>query len=291
MFKLIECSKNTSYLKCYSNIGVYNLGNGEVILIDSGDHKKSVTDLDAELEKRNLRVKAIFCTHAHIDHIMGNKYFKEKYGCKIYASEMEQFYAEYPNIDASATFNAIPVRRDSNGIITDAGTKTELLTPDVLPEGFQMISLPGHTYNMAGFKTPDDVWFLADSVLAKVTFEHYKLPFFFDINQSIETAKMLPNLKGKLFIPSHDIATEDITDLALYNVQKLCELKDYFYSLCDGKSLEEIFIKADRDLDLKLNFEKCARIGIVIKSFLQALMFDGKITANVENSKLVYYRV
>lgn len=288
MFDFIKCAENTYYLDAFSNVGVYYLGNDEVILIDSGDHKKSVSDLDLYLCERNWKVKMIINTHSHIDHITGNKFFTEKYGCDVYASEIECSLVEKPNIEGLFYFHAIPMRRLPDGKVTDKGVKTKLLTKDVLPKGFETVSLPGHNFNMIGVKTPDDVWFLGDSILMKETFDGYKVPFFLNINKSIETAKMLPSLKGKLFVPAHAPASEDITELALFNVQKLGELKEYFFSICDGRSFEEIFAKADEDLGIKLTPDKYAKIGLTIKSHLQALMNDGRITAAIERSRLVY---
>ena len=38
----------------------------------------------------------------------------------------------------------------------------QALTPACLPEGFEWLSLPGHFFDMVGFRTPDDVVYLAD---------------------------------------------------------------------------------------------------------------------------------
>ncbi len=291
MFEFVKCGENTYYLKSFANVGVYYLGNNEVILIDSGDHKKSVADLDYHLSERNWKVKMIINTHSHIDHITGNKFFTEKYGCDVYASEIECVLTEEPNIEGLFYFNAIPIRRLPNGKLTDKGVKTKLLTKDVLPEGFEILSLPGHNFNMIGIKTPDDVWFIGDSILMKETFDSYKVPFFLNINESIETAKMLPSVKGKLFVPSHAPESKDITELALFNAQRLTELKEYFYSICDGRSFEEIFAKADEDFGMKLTPDKYAKSGLTIKSHLQALINEGRITAVIERSRLVYKKV
>lgn len=289
MFKLIHCTGNTYYLRCFSNIGVYDLGNDEVVLIDSGDHKKSVHDLDVALVQRGWKVKMIINTHSHIDHIAGNRYFKEKYGCEIYASETERALAQEPNIEGTFYFNSIPIRRMPNGSLTDKGVEVKLLTKSVLPQGFETIELPGHNFNMIGIKTPDDVWFVADSIIANRTFDSYKIPFFLDINKSIETAKKLPQLKGKMFVPSHMPASEDITETALYNAKRLEKLKEYFLSICNEKSLEEILQKADEDMDLDFNADKYAKVSLIVKSFLQALIDDKKITAEIEHHRLVYH--
>lgn len=291
MFKLVSCAENTYYLKSFANVGVYDLGDGNAVLIDSGDHKKSVHDLNKELERLNLCVKTIVNTHSHIDHITGNKFFKEKYNCDIYASSIEQFLTSEPNIEGTFYFSGIPIRRLPDGRLSDKGTSVKLLENGSLPHGFETVSLPGHNFNMIGVKTPDDVWFLGDAVLAKETFEFYKIPFFLDINKSIETAKAVKNLKGKLFVPAHAAPCEDISDLADYNAEKLRQMKNYFFEICNGRSLEEIIEKADCDLSLNLNPDKYAKVSLVVRGFMQALLEDKKITAEIARSRLVYTHI
>ena len=289
MFEIKHLKGNTYYLQCFSNIGIYHLGNGEVILIDTGDHKKSVTDLYNALEERHWRVKAIFNTHSHLDHIAGNRFFKEKYGCKAYASEMEQFYGEHPQIDVAEIFMSVPIKINQSSLLNNPGMETGLLTEDILPEGFEIKPLPGHTFNMIGIKTPDDVWFTGDAVLAKMIYESYKIPFFFEINKSIETCEMLAEMKASFFVPSHDAPYENnIRELALYNADKLREIKEYIFSVCDGRTLEGILQKADEDMKLNYNLEKYARVLFTIRAFLQSLISDGRINADIKDGRLVY---
>lgn len=289
MFKLFPLAENTHYLKCYSNIGVYTCSDGEAILIDSGDHKKSFTDLDNALSQKGLRVKTIFNTHGHNDHVAGNKFFRDKYGCDIYSGNIEYMLMQAPNIDMRLLFNGLPIKRDADGNIPAKHmADAKLLTKEVLPDGFDIAPLPGHTFNMYAVKTPDDVWFIGDAVLAKETFDIYKIPFCLGINKTIETAKKLTELKGRIYVPSHAEPQEDITELANYNVERLLELKEYFYGICEGKSFETIFKKADDDLDLMLNMDKYAKIGFTIKSILTALLEDGRITAKVVDGNVLY---
>ena len=49
-----------------------------------------------------------------------------------------------------------------------------------LPEGFEILNMPGHTFGMIGVKTPDDVWFVADSIMNRKALK--KNPFGFLIN-------------------------------------------------------------------------------------------------------------
>lgn len=288
MFKLIQCAESTYYLKCFANTGVYYLGNGEVILIDSCDHKKSYTDLDAQLEERGWRVKLIINTHAHVDHIFGDRFFKEKYGCEVCSSRIESHMTDISDIEGRIYFNAVPINRQNNYFFKPVSTFSKPLSDVKLPEGFEILPLPGHTFSMIGVKTPDNVWFLGDAVLSKGTFESYKLPFFFDVNESIKTQKMLTSLKGKLFVPSHSPACEDIAPLALYNADCLEKLKDYFLSISDGRTVEEIFALCCKELGMKFGMDQFGKLIFTVKCFLQALIDDGKLTADITDYRLVY---
>src|SRR5512135_533890 len=77
---------------------------GEAIVVDPGDG----TDLDrlrALLDRRGLKVKAIFITHAHIDHIGGAAKLKQLTGAPVY---MNQNDAElYAHLDTQASWLGI----------------------------------------------------------------------------------------------------------------------------------------------------------------------------------------
>lgn len=290
MFKLVQCAENTYYLKSFAQVGVYYLGENEVMLIDSGDHKKSVSDLDAALCGRGWRVAAIVNTHAHCDHITGNKFFYNKYGCKIYAPDTERYLIDRLKIDGTYFYGGLPVPKNEDLPSPDM-PQTELLTKDILPSGFDIISLPGHTFNMQGIKTADGVWFTADALLSEETFEYYKLPFFLYANDSIKTAKMLKTLESGLFVPAHAAARESIAELAENNVAALESNKSLVLSLADGRTLEEIIFEADRRVGLKLTVDKFAKVSITVRGILQSLLDDGALDGGIEDGRMVYGKI
>ena len=291
MFQFLSCGKNTYYLRCFSNIGVYDPGDGNVILIDSGDHKKSVHDLNEALTERGWRVKAIINTHCHADHIVGNRFFKETYGCEIYAPAMEQFLVEYSTLEPMYIYLGIPTNRKRNFFFKPHGTPAKLLTGDVLPEGFELVPLPGHSLNMVGVKTPDGVWFLSDALLSEETFRDYKLPSFYNINKSIATARAIADFEGTCFVPAHAPMMDDIRPLALFNAEALEKLKALFLAQCDGKSFEEVFAAVSDALGMTMDVDKYAKTVLTARCFLQALLDDGAITASLCGPRLVYKAV
>ncbi|MFT5875755.1 MAG: hydroxyacylglutathione hydrolase, partial [Clostridium sp.] len=64
-------------------IPFYKINNEEIIMLDSGWAKGERKGIDEILEKNNLQVVGIICSHAHIDHIGNNAYLKKKYNCVI----------------------------------------------------------------------------------------------------------------------------------------------------------------------------------------------------------------
>lgn len=291
MFKLVQCAENTYYLDSFAKVGVYDLGNNEVMLIDSCDHRKSVKDLDAALTERNWKVRMIVNTHSHLDHINGNNFFREKYGCEIFAPETERLFADVLALERTAYFSAVPMRTPFNPIFVPTGVRTKLLTRDVLPDGFDIISLPGHTLNMVGIKTADGVWFTADSVLSKETYESYKIPFFLLIDPSIKTAETVADLKGNYFVPAHAAPGESIKELALFNADALRNIKSFIASIADGRSFEGILEEADRQLDLGFNPDKYTKVGVTVKGILQSLLDEKAFTADIEGSRLIYKKI
>ena len=288
MFDIVETIGNTFYYSAFSNVGVYKLNNSEVVLIDACDHKRMVKSLDNILEKNELHVKTIIDTHCHVDHITGNKFFYDKYGCDILASKGECGFVAYPDREPQFYYCGINTDKTRNPFFIVEPTDAKVLTEENTPEGFEIISLPGHSFDMIGVRTPDDVIFLADSILSKKTWDEYKLPFFYNVNESLKTLENLKSLKAKLFVPSHDEPLEDICELADYNIKSMIHKKELVYDLCYGKGFDDIFAAVIRKLDMRLVTSKYPVYAVMVRNLLQSLVEDDVICAETENLILTY---
>ena len=60
---------------------------GEAVLVDAGAHPD---DIDAALQKRGLRLRAILLTHGHFDHILGAEAIAEEHGVPVYIHEKDE---------------------------------------------------------------------------------------------------------------------------------------------------------------------------------------------------------
>ena len=55
----------------------------------------------------------------------------------------------------------------------------DISDPD-FPEALTPIHLPGHSLNMIGIRTPDDVLYIADSLCSQATLQKYRLCYLYD---------------------------------------------------------------------------------------------------------------
>lgn len=69
---------------------VFESESKEAMIIDPGcfapAEKKSLEDF---IEKRELKLKYMINTHCHIDHVLGNKFVKERFNPKFYLPELD----------------------------------------------------------------------------------------------------------------------------------------------------------------------------------------------------------
>lgn len=289
MFEVKHLIGNTYFYEAFTNVGIYRIDDNSSVLIDSCDHKRMVKSLDRELEAMGLKVVAVINTHGHNDHIVGNRFFQDKYGCRLFSTRLEQGFIYKPDLESVFYNTALTVNEKSSPFTDLQSSDTEVITESNIPEGFEIIDLPGHSFEMIGVRTPDDVLFLADAILSESTWENYKLPFFYNVNKSIETLEKIKEMKARLFVPSHNAPVEDIKPLAEYNIEKLKEKKQLTYELCNKKSFEEIFSAIMEKEGLVLKTPKYCMYAVMVKNLIQSIIEDGLVYNELENNIMKYH--
>ena len=114
MFEVKHLKGNTYYYDAFTNVGIYKLNDKQAVLIDSCDHKRMVKGLDSELSAMGLSVSLIINTHCHVDHICGNRYFQDKYGCKLLSTRLEQSFIYNTELEADFYNAALNVDKSTN---------------------------------------------------------------------------------------------------------------------------------------------------------------------------------
>lgn len=289
MYELVQVSENSYYIESPAKIGLVKLGGDEVCLIDSGNDKDAGRKIRKILDANGWKLTAIYNTHSNADHIGGNKYLQGQTGCKIYAPGMECDFTNHTVLEPSFLYGGYPCKDLRHKFLMAQGSNAEYLTKDVLPKGFERIDLPGHFLDMVGFRTPEDVVYLADCLSSRETLDKYQIGFIYDVGAYIKTLEMVKTLKAKIFIPAHAAAAEDISELAGYNIDKVYEIGEKIIELCkEPLSFEVILRKLFTEYALEMNFEQYVLVGSTVRSYLSWLKDTGKLNSEFVHNMLLW---
>ncbi|WP_418746269.1 MBL fold metallo-hydrolase [Frisingicoccus sp.] len=289
MYELVQVSENSYYIESPAKIGLVKLGGDEVCLIDSGNDKDAGRKIRKILDANGWKLTAIYNTHSNADHIGGNKYLQGQTGCKIYAPGMECDFTNHTVLEPSFLYGGYPCKDLRHKFLMAQGSNAEYLIKDVLPKGFEMIDLPGHFLDMVGFRTPEDVVYLADCLSSRETLDKYQIGFIYDVGAYIKTLEMVKTLKAKIFIPAHAAAAEDISELAQYNIDKVYEIGEKIIELCkEPLSFEVILQKLFTEYGLEMNFEQYVLVGSTVRSYLSWLKDTGKLNSEFVHNMLLW---
>lgn len=289
MYELVQVSENSYYIESPAKIGLVKLGGDEVCLIDSGNDKDAGRKIRKILDANGWKLTAIYNTHSNADHIGGNKYLQGQTGCKIYAPGMECDFTNHTVLEPSFLYGGYPCKDLRHKFLMAQGSNAEYLTKDVLPKGFELIDLPGHFLDMVGFRTPEDVVYLADCLSSRETLDKYQIGFIYDVGAYIKTLEMVKTLKAKIFIPAHAAAAEDISELAGYNIDKVYEIGEKIIELCkEPLSFEVILQKLFTEYALEMNFEQYVLVGSTVRSYLSWLKDTGKLNSEFVHNMLLW---
>ena len=289
MFELIKAAERTGYIQSPAKIGYFELGGGEVCFIDSGNDKDAGRKLRQHLDARGWKLRAIYNTHSNADHIGGNKYLQGQTGCKIYAPGIESDFTNHPELEPAFLYGGYPCKDLRHKFLLAQESAAEPLSDAVLPEGLQSIPLPGHFFDMVGYRTSDGVVFLADCLSSRETLGKYRIGFIYDVAAYLNTLERVKTMDAALFIPSHAEPTENIVPLAQYNIDTVLEIADRIAALCrEPRSFEDVLQSLFTHYGLTMNFEQYVLVGSTVRSYLAWMKDAGRIELCFENNRMLW---
>ena len=289
MFELVQVTDQTCYIESPAKIGLVRLGEKDVCLIDSGNDKDAGRRIRKLLDERGWRLTAIYNTHSNADHIGGNRYLQGQTGCRVFAPGVECAFTRHPELEPAFLYGGYPCRDLRHKFLLAQESDAEPLTAEELPEGLEAIGLPGHFFDMVGYRTADDVVFLADCLSSAETLEKYRVSFVYDVAAYLETLEMVKGLSARMFVPAHAPATEDVSELAQLNIDTVHEVAEKIVGLCaEPRSFEGILQRVFADYGLRMTFEQHALVGSTVRSYLSWLRDAGRVGVEFEDNVLLW---
>jgi glyoxylase-like metal-dependent hydrolase (beta-lactamase superfamily II) len=286
--ELIKVTDKTYYIKNPTNIGIYKIDDNNVYIIDAGNDKDAGKRIIKIVEEQGWNIKGIITTHSNADHVGGNSVISERTGAKILAHGIEKSITENPILEPSFLYGGYPFNDLKNKFLL-AKESNCIEIDNNLPNGLEYFELKGHFFDMIGIKTDDEVYFLGDSLFSEETINKYHLFFVYDVESYLNTLEYLGTLNGKLFIPSHCEATNDISHLIEVNRNKVNEISNKIYEFCKSeKTFEEILKDIFDFYNLSMNPNQYVLVGSTIKSYLSYLNNNGKIEYIFKDNKMLW---
>lgn len=292
MYELIQASERSYYIQSPAKIGLVRLDETGVCLIDSGSDKDAGRKVRQILDARGWRLAAIYNTHSNADHIGGNRYLQNQTGCKIYAPGVDCAFTRHPVLEPSFLYGGYPCKDLRHKFLLAQESGAEYLTEDCLPEGWESIPLPGHFFDMVGYRTPDGVVYLADCLSSRETLEKYQIGFLYDAAAYLDTLERVKAMEARLFVPAHAEAAEDVSALAQYNIDKVWETADRIAALCrEPLCFEDVLQRLFTDYGLTMNFEQYVLVGSTVRSYLSWMRDGGRLEPLFESNRLLWRTV
>ncbi len=289
MYELIKVTQSCYYIQSPAKIGIVRIKENDVILIDSGNDKDAGRKIKQLLDTNGWTIKAIYNTHSNADHIGGNDFLQSRTGCDIYAPGIECDFTNHTILEPALLYGGCPPKALKHKFLMAKESKALPLTKETLPEGFEIIDLPGHFFDMVGYRTPDDVVFLADCLSSKTTLDKYAIGFIYDVGAYLDTLEKVRSMKARLFIPSHAEPSEDISELAQYNIDKVNSILDKITELLtEPLSFDLLLQKLFEEYSLTMTYEQHALVGSTVKSYLTYLWENGRAEAVIENNMMIW---
>ena len=291
MYELTQVSEHNYYIQSPAKIGLVRLNDRDVCLIDSGNDKDAGRKVRQILDANQWKLLAIYNTHSNADHIGGNKYLQGQTGCRIYAPGIDCSFTRYPILEPSFLYGGFPFSELRHKFLMAQASDAAELSEENIPDGWKIIPLPGHFFDMVGFRTPDDVVYLADCLSSRETLNKYQIGFIYDVGSYLKTLEMVKTMQAKMFIPSHAPVQETIADLAQENINKVMEIADQITEICEQpRCFESVLQKLFYAYDLTMTYEQYVLVGSTVRSYLAWLKDNDRITCVFEDHMLLWKR-
>ncbi len=241
--------------------------------------------------QKGWHLTAILNTHSNADHIGGNKYLQGQTGCKIYAGGIEAAFTKYPVLEPSFLYGGYPCKDLRHKFLMAQESNVTDFSDESFPKEIEVIPLPGHFFDMVGFRMPDGVVFLADCISSRETLKKYAVSFIYDVDAYLKTLDMVERMEATVFVPAHAEASADIRELVRYNRDKVHEVAEKILAICrEPVCFERILQEVFQGYGLSMNFEQYVLIGSTVRSYLSWLKDTGKVAAVFQDSMLLWQK-
>ena len=288
MYNLHHLKGNTYYIDGNTNCGVYKLNDkNEVVLFDCGTEEDG-PHIYETLLLNNMKVTHLIFSHCHADHAGGWEYIYHKTNCKMIASKVERGFFRDPKLDIGFLYGGYPLD-EYDGKLMHIDMNDEIYALEEIPPSLEWFHLPGHHWGMIGLKTPDDVYFVADTLGSIDLVERAHILLIYDVKGYLESLDFVESLNGKMVVPSHSEATTNIKPVVEFNRKTMHEIIDVLLDyLHEEHNCTECTSYIFSYYKLRISYNKYMLILSTVRSYLSYLSNSKRIRNYFKDNRLVF---
>ena len=292
MYELVQVGEKSYFIQSPAKIGIYRASGTQVYLIDSGSDKDAGRRCRKVLDEQGWTCRGILVTHSNADHVGGCAYLQKQYGCKVFSGGIEGAITAHTVLEPSFLYGGYPYKELRHKFLMAQSCEVTPFTDPDFPKEVEILPLPGHFFDMVGFRTPDGTAFIADCLSSDAALEKYQISFLYDVAGYLLTLEQVSGVDAKMFVPSHADAVEDIAPLAQRNRDKVLAIAEHICDVCrEGKTPEELLRQLFIDYELLMTHEQYVLIGSTVRSYTAWLKDIGRLACSFEDNRLIWKTV
>ena len=292
MYELTRAGEKSWYLESPAKIGIYQQSETDVYLIDSGSDKDAGRRVRKALDEQGWTCRGVLVTHSNADHTGGCQYLQKQYGCPVFSAGIEAAFCENPLLEPSFLYGAFPYAGLRNKFLMAQSCTVTPFTDAAFPKEVEVIPLPGHFFQMVGFRLPDGTVFVADSLASSETLAKYRVTFLYDVEAYLQTLDLVAGMKGTMLVPSHAAPGLDLTALCEENKAAVLQIAEDILSVCTEGMIFEDILKALFDrYGLALSESQYVLVGSTVRSYLSWLKNTGRMEILIAENRLLWKTV
>lgn len=292
--KIHKIKGNTYYFETkYAYMPIYKINENEIIMLDSGLYDTDQKVIKELISQYKFIVKAVICTHAHIDHVGNNFWLKEEYDTEIIMPEYESMICNsmynFKAFNLPSITKRMEKSYETNICSTDRKISSKEKIIEVCGHEFEVVQLHGHTHYHIGIITPDRIFYVGDSLMGKEELIYTKLAYVSDIAVDLKTKEKLREIKCDKYILAHKGVYDDLKEIIDENINYLEEQMKLIIDVINKPmTMSEIFEEVFKKVDISKNVSTYILAEKMLKSYIYYLIDNGVVKIDIIDHSLKY---